>query len=122
MTTYIELFSLTDASIKAAKDSPRRLDAAKKLLADMGGEMKQFYMVMGEFDFVGICEAPHHAVMARYVPQLGASASWRRSFAEMAEDRSGDALLFERASNRPHDRARDFHWLAFLIAVSIERW
>jgi hypothetical protein len=42
---------------KAAKDSPRRLDAAKKLLADMGGEMKQFYMVMGEFDFVGIWEA-----------------------------------------------------------------
>ena len=47
MTTYIALFSLTDAGIKAAKDSPRRLDAAKKLLVDMGGEMKQFYMVMG---------------------------------------------------------------------------
>ena len=39
--------------------------------ADMGGEMKQFYMVMGEFDFVGICEAPDDAVMARYVLQLG---------------------------------------------------
>ena len=37
-------------------DLPRRLDAAKKLLTDMGGEMKQFYMVMGDFDFVGICE------------------------------------------------------------------
>ena len=47
------------------------LDAAKKLLADMGGEMKQFYMVMGEFDFVGICEAPDDAVMARYVLLLG---------------------------------------------------
>ena len=45
MTTYIALFNLTDAGIKAAKDSPRRLDAAKKLLAEMGGEMKQFYMV-----------------------------------------------------------------------------
>jgi uncharacterized protein with GYD domain len=67
MTTYIALFNLTEAGIKAAKDSPRRLDAAKKLLADMGGEMKQFYMVMGEFDFVGICEAPDDAVMARYV-------------------------------------------------------
>jgi uncharacterized protein with GYD domain len=33
MTTYIALFNLTDAGIKAAKDSPRRLDAAKKLLA-----------------------------------------------------------------------------------------
>jgi len=41
MTTYITLISLTDAGIKAAKDSPRRVDAAKKLLADMGGEMKQ---------------------------------------------------------------------------------
>ena len=26
--------------------------------------MKQFYMVMGEFDFVGICAAPDDAVMA----------------------------------------------------------
>jgi uncharacterized protein with GYD domain len=63
--------SLTDAGVKAAKDSPRRLDAAKKLLTDMGGEMKQFYMVLGDFDFVGICEAPDDAVMARYVLQLG---------------------------------------------------
>ena len=37
----------------------------------MGGEMKQFYMVMGDFDFVGICEAPDDAVMARCVLQLG---------------------------------------------------
>src|SRR5258708_6044099 len=37
MTTYIALFNPTDAGVKAAKDAPRRLDAAKKLLADMGG-------------------------------------------------------------------------------------
>jgi uncharacterized protein with GYD domain len=86
MTTYIALFNLTDAGIKAAKDSPRRLDAAKKLLADMGGEMKQFYMVMGEFDFVGICEAPDDAVMARYVLQLGGLGH------ENAEGVSGDRL------------------------------
>ena len=71
MSTYIALFRLTDAGIKAAKDSPRRLDAAKKLLADMGGEMKQFYMVMADCDFVGTCEAPDDAVMARYVLQVG---------------------------------------------------
>jgi uncharacterized protein with GYD domain len=35
--------------------------------------MKQFYMVMD--DFVGICEAPDDAVMARYVLQLGVLAS-----------------------------------------------
>ena len=37
----------------------------------LSGSMKQIYMVMGEFDFVGICEAPHDAVMAGYVPQFG---------------------------------------------------
>jgi uncharacterized protein with GYD domain len=78
MTTYIALFNLTDAGIKAAKDSPRRLDAAKKLLADMGGEMKQFYLVMGEFDFVGICEAPDDAVMPVTSFSSGASASCAR--------------------------------------------
>ena len=71
MITYIALLNLTDAGIKAAGDSPRRLDAAKKLLADMGGEIKQFYMVMGEVDFVVICEAPDDAVMARFNLQLG---------------------------------------------------
>jgi uncharacterized protein with GYD domain len=37
--------------------------------------MKQLYMVMGDFDVVGICEAPDDAVMARYVFQLGVLAS-----------------------------------------------
>ena len=36
MTTYIALFSLTDAGIKAAKDSPRRLDAAVLHLGGLG--------------------------------------------------------------------------------------
>ena len=37
--------------------------------------MKQFYMVMGDFDFVGICEAPDDAVKARYVCSSGVLAS-----------------------------------------------
>lgn len=78
MTTYITLFNLTEAGIKAAKGSPRRLDAAKKLLADMGGEMKQFYMVMGEFDFVGICEARTTPLWPVTSCSSGASASCAR--------------------------------------------
>ena len=81
MTTYIALFSLTDAGIKAAKDPPRQLDAAKKLLTDMEGEMKQFYMVMGDFDFVGICEAPDDAVMAPLRP--AARGPWLRAHEDL---------------------------------------
>jgi hypothetical protein len=46
--TYIALFSLPMPALN--KDSPRRL-AAKKLLTDKGRKMKQFYMVMSDFDF-----------------------------------------------------------------------
>jgi uncharacterized protein with GYD domain len=46
MTTYIALFNLTDAGIKAAKDSPRRLDAAKKLLADSSSAQARHRLVM----------------------------------------------------------------------------
>ena len=89
MTTYIALFNLTDAGIKAAKDSPRRLDAAKKLLTDMGGEMKQFYMVMGEFDFVRICEGRTTPSLATLRP-----AAWgpRLRANEDAEGVPGDRL------------------------------
>jgi uncharacterized protein with GYD domain len=67
MTTYIALFNLTEAGIKAAKDSPRRLDAAKKLLADMGGEMKQFYMVNGR---VQRCDLVGDLALARYFRRI----------------------------------------------------
>ena len=89
MTTYILLFNLTEAGIKAARDSPRRLDAAKKLLADMGGEMKQFYMVMGEFDFVGI-SARHRTTPSWSVT----SCNWgpRLRAHEDAEGVPGDCL------------------------------
>ena len=94
MTVSIALLSLTNAGIKAAKDSPRRLDAAEKLLADMGGEMKQSYMVMGDFDFVGICEAPDDAVMARYALQLGGLGFVRtKTLKAFPETAWGQALL-----------------------------
>jgi hypothetical protein len=41
--------------------------------------MKQFYMVMGESDFVGICEAPDDAVSGR--PLRLAVAEQHRSLA-----------------------------------------
>jgi uncharacterized protein with GYD domain len=39
-----------------AKDSPRRLDAAKKDLKDMSGEFKSFYLTMGDYDMVAILQ------------------------------------------------------------------
>lgn len=71
MTTYIMLLNWTDQGIKNVRESPKRLDIAKKLLADMGGSFKQFYLTMGEHDMVAVCEAPDDAVAARFSLMLG---------------------------------------------------
>ena len=71
MSTYIMLANWTDQGARNVKDSPRRLDAAKKALEDVGGEFRSFFMTIGEFDMVGVYEAPDDAVAARFTLQVG---------------------------------------------------
>ncbi len=71
MGTYIMLANWAESGIKAVKDSPKRLDRAKKLIKAEGGAMKAFYMTMGEYDMVAIYEAPDDEAAARFTLQLG---------------------------------------------------
>ena len=71
MTTYILLAKFTDQGVRNAKESPARLDKAKQLLHEMGGEFRSFFLTMGEYDFVAVYEAPDDAVAARFMLQLG---------------------------------------------------
>jgi uncharacterized protein with GYD domain len=66
------LANWTDQGAQKVRDSPRRLDAAKRALTDMGGEFRSFYMTMGEYDLVAVYEAPDDAVAARFTLLLGA--------------------------------------------------
>ena len=71
MTTYIILANWTDQGIRKVKESPQRLDAAKAALQDMGGELKAFFLTMGDYDMVVVYEAPDDAVAARFTLQVG---------------------------------------------------
>lgn len=77
MQTYILLLSWTDQGIRAVGDSPKRLDAARALLAGMGGKLGDFYLTMGVHDMVGIAEAPDDATIARFVLTLCRTGSVR---------------------------------------------
>ena len=77
MTTYVMLGNWTEQGILKVKDSPSRLDAAKKALKDMSGEFKLFFLTMGDFDIVAIYEAPDDAVAARFSLQLGMQGNIR---------------------------------------------
>ena len=58
MPTYIMLANWTDQGARQVKESPKRVDAAKRSLLDMGGEFKALYMTMGDYDLIVVYEAP----------------------------------------------------------------
>jgi len=71
------LANWTDQGAQKVRESPRRLDIAKKELADMGGQLKSVYMTMGEYDLIMVYEAPDDAVAARFTLLLGSLGSVR---------------------------------------------
>jgi len=75
--TYIMLANWTDQGAQKVKDSPRRLDTAKKALVDMGGEFKSVYMTMGEYDLIVIYEATDDDVVPRITLDHGSHGSVR---------------------------------------------
>ena len=77
MPTYISLMNLTEQGIKNIKDAPKRLQEGVKALEAMGGRLIGIYLVMGEYDYVGIAEAPNDEVVAAFMLGLGAGGSVR---------------------------------------------
>jgi uncharacterized protein with GYD domain len=71
MTTYIMLAHWTDRGMQAVADGPKRMDQAKKMLEDMGGRMQSLYLTMGQYDLVGIFDAPDDAIAARFTLMIG---------------------------------------------------
>ncbi len=77
MASYVMLASWTDQGMRAIGDSPRRLDAARKALEEMGGRLGTVLMTMGAYDLVMIYEAPDDAVAARFTLMLGRQGNVR---------------------------------------------
>jgi uncharacterized protein with GYD domain len=75
--SYVMLANWTDQGARQVKESPKRLDAAKRALVEMGGEFKSVYMTMGDYDLIVVYEAPDDAVAARFTLLLAQMGSVR---------------------------------------------
>ena len=75
MPTYISLVQYTQKGIEAIKESPKRLDAARKTFEEAGAKIKDFYLVMGEYDIIFIVEAPNDETVAKLALILGSKGS-----------------------------------------------
>ena len=77
MATYLMLLNWTDQGIRNIKESPKRMDAAKKLAKDFGGEIKTVYMTQGNFDLALVAEMPSDEQTAGFVLKLGSLGNVR---------------------------------------------
>ncbi|MGQ0815451.1 MAG: GYD domain-containing protein [Gemmatimonadota bacterium] len=86
MPTYISLIRYTEQGITRIKESPSRLDAARKVWQQLGGDIKAFYLTMGAYDAVVISEAPDDETAAKLALATGAQGNVRtetlRAFTE----------------------------------------
>ncbi|MGH7233165.1 MAG: GYD domain-containing protein [Nitrospiraceae bacterium] len=77
MAIYLVFINWTEQGIRSVKDSPKRLDAARKTIKEMGGELKTFYMTQGKYDAVLIIEMPSDEKLASFVLKIGAVGNVR---------------------------------------------
>lgn len=71
MPTYVTLLNYTEQGISTVESSPNRIESAKELAADLGGEFKAFYLTFGQYDGVAIVEFPNDETAAEYALTIG---------------------------------------------------
>ena len=77
MSNYVILMKWTDQGAKTIKEAPGRIDAGMKAFENMGGKVIGFYVVMGEYDYVAVGEAPSDEVTTTFALALGSLGNVR---------------------------------------------
>jgi uncharacterized protein with GYD domain len=77
MATYISLLRYTQQGIAKIKESPARLDDARKAFEQLGVSIKGFYLVAGQYDAIVIAEASDATTIAKASLALAARGNVR---------------------------------------------
>ena len=75
MPTYIAMLNWTAQGLQNVKQSPARLDAARKSFEGGGVKMKEFYMVTGKHDAIALMDAPDDIALAKALLSVAAGGS-----------------------------------------------
>jgi uncharacterized protein with GYD domain len=75
MPHYVTLIRYTQQGMSKMKESPARLDAAKKAAAAEGGKFHAWYLTMGQYDAVAIWEFPSDDAYAKFILSVAAGGS-----------------------------------------------
>ena len=75
MPHYVTLLRYTQQGITKVKESPARLDAARKAAEKAGGKIHAWYLTMGRYDAVFISEFPDDETCASFALSVGSLGS-----------------------------------------------
>jgi uncharacterized protein with GYD domain len=66
MPTYIRLTNLTAEGFEEIEQSASRTEQMKAMAEEMGGEIRDVFLTMGDYDFVSIAEFPNDQMYTQF--------------------------------------------------------
>jgi uncharacterized protein with GYD domain len=77
MSKYILLLNWTEQGAKSVKESANRYDAAKEAAKKVGATLEAIYLTFGQYDLVGILDAPSDDAAATFNLRLSMAGNIR---------------------------------------------
>ncbi len=71
MPLYIMLSNLTDEGRKTVKVNPHRIKEVNKEVEAYGVKIIAQYVVLGQYDFINVLEAPNNEAIAKLMTEVG---------------------------------------------------
>ena len=75
MGHYVTLIRYTQQGAGKIKESPARLDAARKAAEKAGGKIHAWFLTMGKYDAVIVSEFPNDEASAKFMLATGAAGN-----------------------------------------------
>lgn len=77
MPTFVSLVSWTEQGVRNFKETASRAAAAKDLATRMGGEMREIYWTLGEYDIVVVADFPDDETGTAFLLALSSQGNVR---------------------------------------------
>ena len=70
---WIVMMKLTDHGAESIGEATKVINEANKTLHEKGGKLKDFYLTMGDVDYIAICEAPRDDIILAFAAKLAST-------------------------------------------------
>ena len=93
MATYISLGKYTQQGFADIKHLEKNLAAVREAFRDSGVEIREYYLCMGQYDFIAVIDAPDAETLAKFLMAVRINGnSVGETFRVFREDEYADLL------------------------------